>query len=275
MKNYLKKSAVFFAGCALVGGLLFGGSVLPAQALEYKIPADKSIEKVITKLNFEDVSLRSTCIQEIYKDGTMITKLDDDNDNVFDLIKVEKRLDENTKRITYTSLFEGKTTAIITSLEKKLNDGTIRTDFFLEDEKPAHFIIEKIDENGIKTTKTYKPDGKLCGFYSEHTKEDGTKVIERIGNFVGIDGKIDYNMIKEKIFEKINEKGNKERDYDFGIIGQEGSLIFDGIIDQSEYESTWNGQKNIDIYTLSSDGKLFYLKTLNEISIELKPDYKK
>ncbi len=274
MKNYLKKSVTFFAGCVLAGGLLLG-SVLPTQALEYKIPTDNSIEKIITRLNFEDVFLRGVCIQEIYKDGTMITKLDDNNDNVFDLVKVEKHLDQNTKRTTYTSLFEGKTTAIITSLEKKLNDGTTRTDFFLEEGKPAYFIIEKIDGNGTKITKTYKPDGGLCGSYSEHTRKDGIKVIERVGNFVGIDGKIDYKIIKEKIFEKVNKDGNKERSYDFGVIEPGGILTFDGIIDQSEYESMWNGQKHIDVYTLRSDGKLFYLKTITEISIELKQDSKK
>lgn len=169
-------------------------------------------------------------------------------------------------------------------MKKKLSDGTTRTDFFLEEGKPAHFIIEKIDENGTKTIKTYEPDGGICGFYNEHIKkdgvkvghrrEDGVKVIERVGNFVGVDGKIDYQEIKEKIFEVVEENGDKWRDYDFGIIGPGGILTFDGIIDQSEYESVWNGIKRIDVYTLRSDGKLFYSKTIKEISIELKPDYK-
>lgn len=260
----------------IVSGAIMLGSILPTQALEYRIPTDKSIEKIITKLSFEDVFLRGTSIQEIYEDGTKITKLDDDNDNIFDLIKVEKHLDGNTKRMTYTSLFEGKTTTIITSLEKKLNDGTTRTDFFLEEGKPAHFVIEKIDENGTKTIKTYEPDGRLCGFYSEHIKKDGVKVIERVGIFVGVDGKIDYQNIKEKIFEVVEKNSDKWRDYDLtGTIGPGGVLTFDGIIDQSEYESVWNGIKHIDVYTLRPDGKLFYLKTITEISIELKPDYKK
>lgn len=259
----------------IVTGALMLGSTSPAQCLEYKLPTDESIEKVVIRQKFEDKFLRNIAIEEFYKNNTKITKLDNNKDNIFDLIKEEKNLDANTKEVVYTTFFKGEMISTINSTEKKLDDGTIRTDFFLKEGKLLHFIIKKIDENGAKVIKTYNPDGTPCGFYSEYIREDGIKIIERTGYFVGVDGKIVRNFIKEKIFEKEIENGNKERDYDFGVVGPEGILTFDGVIDKSEFESVWNGQKNVDIYTLRSDGNLFYSKTIKEISIELKPDYKK
>lgn len=251
----MHKTAKKLLTSVITVGTIILYSILPAQALEYNLPVDKPIEKMVTTLILEDTYLKDTIIETFYKDGTKKTEMDDNSDNKIDLSQMEEQLDENTKRVSYT--YKGRSTGF--SIEKKLEDGSVKTDFFNSKGNLSYYTLAKTDDKGVKITDTYF-DGHIDERTKEWVRYDGVKVIER-GLFVGYPEKR-YEPF-ERISEDVSPAGVKQRTHDFNVTDN----ITDDMI---ELETTKNGVKRIIKYHRDSKGKLHVGGVRTEISIKLK-----
>lgn len=235
-------------------GTLMFSFALPAKALEYKLPGE-SVEKIIINQNFNNRHLEETCITEFYKDGSIVTKMDENSDSKIEWEKKEEQLDDKTRVTTYTTrgYFSG------TSVENKLKDGTIRINFLNEKGKLTHYFIKKTDDKGKKIRDFYCIEGTLEILESRETewiKYDGTKVKE-LGHFIGKD----YNLF-ERVTEETSPAGAKKRTYYFDS---------DDNADQIEIESkSTNRGKTIYQYHRNARGKWELGDIITEVSIELK-----